>query len=109
MAISNGLINRRNALGVTLVGVSTVSAGLAKAQRPNILYINSHDTGRYTQPYGHAITGSEPAKAGGGGHPVPPSLLRRAYLFPQPGRAADRTEPEQERHVGPGSSRIPAQ
>lgn len=24
-------------------------------QRPNILYIHSHDTGRYLQPYGHAI------------------------------------------------------
>jgi len=24
-------------------------------QRPNILYIHSHDTGRYIQPYGHAI------------------------------------------------------
>src|SRR6267142_1776032 len=23
--------------------------------RPNILYIHSHDTGRYIQPYGHAI------------------------------------------------------
>jgi len=23
--------------------------------RPNILYINSHDTGRYVQPYGHAV------------------------------------------------------
>src|SRR6266853_1527046 len=23
--------------------------------RPNILYIHSHDTGRYVQPYGHAI------------------------------------------------------
>lgn len=23
--------------------------------RPNILYLNSHDTGRYVQPYGHAI------------------------------------------------------
>src|ERR1700759_4273074 len=22
---------------------------------PNILYLNSHDTGRYIQPYGHAI------------------------------------------------------
>jgi arylsulfatase A-like enzyme len=22
---------------------------------PNILYIHSHDTGRYIQPYGHAI------------------------------------------------------
>lgn len=25
------------------------------AERPNILYIHSHDTGRYIQPYGHAI------------------------------------------------------
>ena len=25
------------------------------ALRPNILYIHSHDTGRYVQPYGHAI------------------------------------------------------
>ncbi len=24
-------------------------------ERPNILYIHSHDTGRYVQPYGHAI------------------------------------------------------
>ena len=24
-------------------------------QRPNILYIHSHDTGRYIQPYGHAV------------------------------------------------------
>ncbi len=55
MAISNGLINRRNALGVTLAGAATVSGGLARAQRPNIVYINSHDTGRYTQPYGYAI------------------------------------------------------
>src|SRR5210317_136169 len=23
--------------------------------RPNILYIHSHDTGRYIQPYGHAV------------------------------------------------------
>lgn len=25
------------------------------ATRPNILYIHSHDTGRFTQPYGHAV------------------------------------------------------
>src|SRR5512142_2654402 len=24
--------------------------------RPNILYIHSHDTGRYVQPYGHAVS-----------------------------------------------------
>lgn len=26
-----------------------------RVNRPNILYIHSHDTGRYVQPYGHAI------------------------------------------------------
>ncbi|MDQ6834685.1 MAG: hypothetical protein M3016_00680 [Actinomycetota bacterium] len=25
------------------------------AKPPNILYLNSHDTGRYVQPYGNAI------------------------------------------------------
>ncbi|HEV2126340.1 MAG TPA: sulfatase [Chloroflexota bacterium] len=30
-------------------------AGQAPAGRPNILYLHSHDTGRYTQPFGHAI------------------------------------------------------
>lgn len=27
-----------------------------QSRRPNILYIHSHDTGRYVQPYGHAIS-----------------------------------------------------
>ena len=26
------------------------------SRRPNILYVHSHDTGRYVQPYGHAIS-----------------------------------------------------
>jgi arylsulfatase A-like enzyme len=26
-----------------------------QTQRPNILYLHSHDTGRYVQPYGHAV------------------------------------------------------
>ncbi len=28
---------------------------MATSSRPNILYLHSHDTGRYIQPYGHAI------------------------------------------------------
>jgi arylsulfatase A-like enzyme len=48
-------ITRRGLLGATLAGAATVRSGFAKAQRPNILYIHSHDTGRYTQPYGHAV------------------------------------------------------
>src|SRR3712207_1473568 len=26
-----------------------------ESRRPNVLYVHSHDTGRYVQPYGHAI------------------------------------------------------
>ena len=28
---------------------------MKSVSRPNILYMNSHDTGRYVQPYGHAV------------------------------------------------------
>ncbi|HEX2714054.1 MAG TPA: sulfatase [Candidatus Acidoferrales bacterium] len=45
--------------GGTLVPLSTRSLGAivgnASASRPNVLYIHSHDTGRYIQPYGHAM------------------------------------------------------
>jgi arylsulfatase A-like enzyme len=29
--------------------------GARLVTRPNILYLHSHDTGRYIQPYGHAV------------------------------------------------------
>ena len=31
------------------------SASSQSASRPNILYIHSHDTGRFTSPYGYAV------------------------------------------------------
>jgi N-sulfoglucosamine sulfohydrolase len=34
---------------------SGAAAFVPPAQRPNILYIHSHDTGRYVQPYGYAV------------------------------------------------------
>jgi N-sulfoglucosamine sulfohydrolase len=41
------------------IGAATLSAPAVHpapaANRPNILYIHSHDSGRYLQPYGHAI------------------------------------------------------
>ena len=43
----------RNCSGA--VSVPLVSAQLPASKRPNILYIHSHDTGRYIQPYGHAV------------------------------------------------------
>ena len=35
--------------------VNTSTKNKATPQKPNIIYINSHDTGRYIQPFGHAI------------------------------------------------------
>src|SRR5450432_1799760 len=51
---------RRNFLGACVAGAASSAlavSGLAQNQtaRPNILYIHSHDTGRYLQPYGHAV------------------------------------------------------
>lgn len=34
---------------------SLAAGAMADAPRPNILYIHSHDSGRYLQPYGHPI------------------------------------------------------
>ena len=36
------------------LGILPLAAGMT-ASKPNILYIHSHDTGRYVQPYGHPI------------------------------------------------------
>jgi N-sulfoglucosamine sulfohydrolase len=39
-----------------LSGLAASSGALAQTRRPpNIVYIHSHDTGRYIQPYGHAV------------------------------------------------------
>ena len=46
----------------------------AATERPNILYIHSHDTGRYTQPYGHAVPTPNLQKLAEDG-----VLFRRAY------------------------------
>ena len=60
-------VSRRDTLG--LIGKTSLVALLASAcridsppikntdpERPNIVYIHSHDTGRYTEPYGHHIS-----------------------------------------------------
>lgn len=43
--------NRRAFLASTLAA----TASAATPSRPNILYLHSHDTGRYLQPYGHNV------------------------------------------------------
>jgi N-sulfoglucosamine sulfohydrolase len=47
-------INRRHLLaGAGAFGTNLL--GQTPAARPNIIYVHSHDTGRYIQPYGHAV------------------------------------------------------
>jgi arylsulfatase A-like enzyme len=45
-------MQRRTFLGAAAAGPL---AAAGAAARPNVLYIHSHDTGRYIQPYGHAV------------------------------------------------------
>src|SRR5690349_20097863 len=45
--------DRRRFLG-SVAGAAAVSL-TQTASRPNVLYIHSHDSGRYLQPYGHAV------------------------------------------------------
>lgn len=49
------LSSRRTFLaGATTTAALAAQSGTAN-QRPNIVYIHSHDSGRYLQPYGHAV------------------------------------------------------
>ena len=47
-------VARRHFLG-SVAGAAATSLAQSPAKRPNIIYIHSHDTGRYLQPYGHAV------------------------------------------------------
>lgn len=51
-------LRRRNFLRACVAGATaTTATSMAQTgqHRPNILYIHSHDSGRYLQPYGHAV------------------------------------------------------
>ncbi len=48
-------IGRREFLGGFVTGATAAPFAQTARMRPNILYIHSHDTGRYLQPYGHAV------------------------------------------------------
>jgi arylsulfatase A-like enzyme len=57
-----------------LAGIGA-APGLAQSRRPaNILYLHSHDTGRYLQPYGHAVPAPNLQKLADEG-----VLFRRAF------------------------------
>lgn len=54
--MSNSGFPRRGFLAASIASASALRAAQTlNRKRPNILYLHSHDTGRYTQPYGHAI------------------------------------------------------
>ncbi len=46
-------MNRRTLITTGLA--PAILRGTQNAARPNIIYLHSHDTGRYIQPYGHAV------------------------------------------------------
>lgn len=43
------------AVGAVLASGKSASAFPSSASRPNIIYIHSHDTGRFTSPYGYSV------------------------------------------------------
>lgn len=45
----------RNCLAGVTVPLAMGDRALGAGKRPNILYIHSHDSGRYLQPFGHAV------------------------------------------------------
>jgi N-sulfoglucosamine sulfohydrolase len=57
-----------------VVGAATASAMAQGGSRPNVLYIHSHDTGRYLQPYGHAVPAPNLQRLAEGG-----VLFRKAF------------------------------
>src|SRR5258708_28427949 len=69
---------RRNFLRTCVAGAAATSVTPTGAQtgrtRPNILYIHSHDTGRYLQPYGHAVPAPNLQRLAEGG-----VLFRKAF------------------------------
>lgn len=48
-------MNRRNLLKAAAGVAPGVLRGAQNPGRPNIIYLHTHDTGRYIQPYGHAV------------------------------------------------------
>ncbi len=65
---------RRELLQGVAAGAFAARSRAAETGRPNILYLHSHDTGRYIQPYGHEIPTPNLQKLAGQG-----VLFRRAY------------------------------
>lgn len=67
-------VPRRAFLSSLAAGVASPSLAQPSPARPNIIYIHSHDTGRYLQPYGHAVPAPNLQRLAEGG-----MLFRQAF------------------------------
>ena len=68
--------------------------------RPNILYLHSHDTGRYIQPYGYAVPTPNLQRLAEQGVLFRQAFCAGAHLLAQPRRAADRAVRPQPGMIG---------
>jgi N-sulfoglucosamine sulfohydrolase len=67
-------LGRRSFLRSVAAGAASGALAQTSKPRPNIIYIHSHDTGRYLQPYGHAVPAPNIQKLADGG-----ILFRQAF------------------------------
>jgi N-sulfoglucosamine sulfohydrolase len=67
-------VPRRGFLRTSLAAAVANAAAQSGPLRPNILYLHSHDTGRYLQPYGHAVPAPNLQRLAEGG-----VLFRQAF------------------------------
>jgi arylsulfatase A-like enzyme len=65
---------RRSFLRTVAAGAASSALAQTGKPRPNIIYIHSHDTGRYLQPYGHAVPAPNLQRLASGG-----MLFRHAF------------------------------
>jgi N-sulfoglucosamine sulfohydrolase len=71
---SNGNRSRRDLLKGVAAGPFMARPARAAEERPNILYLHSHDTGRYVQPYGYGAPAPNLQRLAGDG-----ILFRHAF------------------------------
>src|SRR6476661_721745 len=71
--LTSGFMNRRRFLqGASAAGPAALAQ--SRKNRPNIVYLHSHDTGRFIQPYGYAVPTPNLQKLAEGG-----VLFRQAF------------------------------
>ena len=92
----------------TATAISGAQAG-GQGAKPNIIYLHSHDSGRYLQPFGHAVPTPNLQRLADEG-----VLFRRAFsaaptCSPSAIRSIDRPASAPERNDWAGAPRLPAE